>query len=227
MKERGILFSGQMVKAILGGRKTQTRRIVKLPKSKNLEYRFDGARKDGGENSPFRAGEYLHIPFRHVDEDWSHGTSERLFCPYGEPSDRLWVKETFQTVAWGKVVKPEKIRAWIEANNFSNGVVYYRAGGVDYDHIWRPSIFMPRWASRITLEITNIRVERLQEISEGDAIAEGVETIMGGFYKNYGGGEIAGVADATTSYMTLWDSINGNWNANPWVWIIDFKKINP
>lgn len=157
-------------------------------------------------------------------------------CPYGEVGDRIWVRETFQ----GPLVSEElfeEYRAHPEKFETPQYCEYSADGGAkpeycDLDdnlrHGWRPSIHMPRWASRILLEITNVRVERLNSISQEDARAEG---IIDGGCLNCGEPEPCGCAnpepDATDAFAYLWQSIYGqeNWNANPWVWVIEFKRI--
>lgn len=190
MKERGMIFNGEMVRAILDGRKTQTRRTVKPQPDE------DGLAKVT--NGPW------------VD------TSERNYrCPFGAAGDRIWVRET-----WA--------RYNIDQN--SHDIAYRATTPEDWpeDGRWRPSIHMPRWASRILLEITNVRVERLNAISEEDARAEG---IIDGGCLNCGEPEPCGCAnpepDATDAFAYLWQSIYGqeNWNANPWVWVISFKRV--
>lgn len=225
MKERPILFSGSMVRAILDGSKTQTRRAVK------------------------------HIPALGSPEAWCDLRLERLigdyrrYCPYGVPSDRLWVRESgrmsegrfFAYAASPGVarcaddkgfitVSPEEAQSWTPEQ--------WRSGG------WKPvpSIFMPRWASRLTLEIVSVRVERLQNISEEDAIADGgfktnapdspefgylphdfdpVDCVIPGEdpYDDYW--------PAIRCFQRLWESINGpgSWESNPWVWVVKFKKL--
>lgn len=158
-REYPILFSGPMVRAILEGRKTQTRRVIQLPRCKGREFRWEGAWKDGP--SPFNDGEYLHIPFRLVadgPDGWEHGMTEREFCPYGVPGDRLWVREAFA----------------LEPKSYAGDIVHYRADLEQNSWSWRPSIHMPRWACRLRLEVTSVCVERLQDISEVDAKAEGI-----------------------------------------------------
>jgi len=184
VKSKPILFSGPMVRAILDGRKTQTRRVVKqlLP-----ENRREGL------------------------------TISASMCPYGkprykrDPGDRLWVKES-----------------WIPAY-FSDKRPGYRADWRDPEDIpepkWKPSLFMPRWASRITLEITGVRVERVKAISEDDAKAEGVEG------DNVGDFGIP-CKEYVIPFADLWDSINGkkpgrSWADNPWVWVIEFERVKP
>jgi hypothetical protein len=210
MKERPILMSGAMVKALLAGTKTQTRRIVK-PQSL-----FDG--KDG-------------ILRLHPNQQGS---------PYGEVGDRLWVRETWALTwfstdietgyadDWGNVNKNRLDQIQGVEDLRSCEKVVFDADGKweprkeDRGFNWKPSIFMPRWASRITLEITSVRVERLQDISETDAIAEGIT--MAEFPKCVWPGDWT----ARDAFAVLWDKINGkraSWADNPWVWIVEFKKM--
>lgn len=181
MKERPILFSGPMVRAILEGRKTQTRRVVKPQPA--------------------------HIPG--IGTVLNIDTITGRACPYGNPGDRLWVRET-----WAH-------RRWMLGDASPNPTTVYRADGEDLKGCarWRPSIHMPRWASRIALEVVSVRVERLQDISEDDAKAEGV-TIKG--TSRYDG-------EARDAFEALWCSINGadSWEINPWCWCISFKVIKP
>lgn len=206
MKERPILFSGPMVRAILEGRKTQTRRIVKgAPEcpsgwypdayNKTVNWTFWGPR-----NSP------------------DHGRcSLPLFrCPYGQPGDRLWVRETgweppeptMRDLREGADTWPPY--AW-DADGISEAEAEQIRG---WGWKRRPSIHMPRWASRITLEIESVRVERLQEITPEDCRAEGMPHDNNDIGVRYGFGQ-------------LWNSINGkgSWAANPWVWVITFRKV--
>ena len=187
MKERPMLFSAPMVRAILDGRKTVTRRIVK---ARDLEW-MD-----------------VHQGLREPDN------AER--CPYGQPGDRLWVRETFARI-------DGQTRPWIETDyqaTYTNGDRLGDTLGIKKR--WTPSIHMPRHASRITLEVTGVRVERLQDISEADAQAEGwtrrpeVSTDP----------QVHKEA-ARDWFMDLWESINGpgSWDANPWVWVLDFKGL--
>jgi len=177
MKERPIIFSSPMVKAILEGRKTQTRRVVR-DQPEGMDPCYGKAfRKDFGGRR----------------------------CPYGAPGDFLWVKETFAK-------PPHEDR------------IIYRATAASYEdateYKWRPSIFMPRTASRIDLEIVNVLVERLQEISEEDAIKEGCPEQD--WYRVPGG--------PGKWFSSTWDKINGEkcpWISNPWVWCIEFKRVTP
>jgi hypothetical protein len=213
MKTRPILFSGEMVCAILAGTKTQTRRTVKpLPVSDSLIAGAAPQIDSDGDCVWFRN----NLPII--------GSKNK----YGIPGDRLWVRETWKPHcegpisdkfplgtcvkyrADGRCIKPiewtDDQGAWCEANE-------------EMTH-WRPSIFMPRWASRITLEIVSVRVERLQDISEADAEAEGID-----FIRHYP--DCDETLSAKTLYEVLWESINGkgSWAANPWVWVVEFKRI--
>lgn len=174
--ERPILFSGEMVRAILAGRKTQTRRIAR-PQPPTVE-----------------AANALSGPDYYT-------TNAGLRCPYGKPGDRLWVRETWAANATLNLHKPSELRG---------ESIYYRAThGNDSHFVWRPSIHMPKWASRITLEITGVRVERVDSISLEDAIAEG--------FKGYG------------EFLRVFYELNrGRCTAadNPWAWVVEFRRIN-
>ncbi len=205
MNEYPILFSAEMVRAILDGRKTQTRRIIK---AKHEEGVICGAAAAPG----------------HAIESWGGGQwsravhSECLASPYGAIGDKLWVKETW--AAWDKFDGDAseisgRAKDLVE-RGITQGHISYRADPQTHADKWRPSIFMPRWASRITLEIVSVRVERLQDISHRDALAEGVEYDV----SKQDGNPIA-------RYQKLWESINGkgSWAQNPWVWCVEFKKL--
>lgn len=206
MKERPILFSGAMVRAILEGIKTQTRRIVKPV----LGPRADWTPWEGVGWKP--NGLMADIP--------SEAFSKMLYCPYGEVGDYLWVKETFQTGEF--------------ACNEPRGFVY-RATELDWETCegwkWKPSIFMPRAASRISLEITGMQIERLQDITGEDCVAEGIplENHKCGCERCATTSELctATQSDLVMAYQELWDSINGkgSWAKNPYVWVLEFRRI--
>lgn len=197
IREKGLIFNSEMVRAILDGRKTQTRRPIKWKQTRFTEI---GEREDGSK-----------WPW---SEDAEHACDFWHPCPFGAVGDRIWVRET-----WNKY----------------GGLLTYRA---DHDWIddmrketvctakWVPSIHMPRWASRILLEITDVRVERLNAISQEDAQAEGME--LTGWRPTYSdpdsGGEVMTPYD---NFAELWSSIYGDesWKANPWVWVIEFKRV--
>ncbi len=201
-KERPILFSGAMVRAILEGRKTQTRRVCKP--------RFD----DKKPCEHFAPVEYDVRPS--MERHCEHG-SESTPCPYGVFGDRLWVRETW---------RPHDVACAVKG---TCPLVRYRADGgwscgckplcKEPGGPWKPSIHMPRWASRITLEVTGVRVERVQEISVEDCNAEGCprqpwDQVEGGPEK---------------WYRTLWNEINMDlgygWDVNPFVWVVEFKRV--
>ncbi|HBU9459720.1 TPA: hypothetical protein MDH73_004652 [Klebsiella pneumoniae] len=193
ISERGMIFNAEMVRALLDGRKTQTRRIIKdctvgrdpISKFIKIGKKFIGC-------YPEDVPELI-----------------RECCPYGVPGDRIWVRET-----------------WAEAGASAPDLKLYRANYPEhvpsiYENVppaeeirWTPSIHMPRTASRILLEITDVRVERLRSMSQGDARAEGVIAA-------------SGPMEAGLAFRELWDSIYGeeSWKANPWVWVIEFKRV--
>ena len=211
MKERPILFSAPMVRARLDGSKTQTRRVVK-PQPPTTEAVRKLAGIDYSWISPDRPGMEYHRPAGPV---WAvrklMGVEPEIRCPYGQPGDRLWVRETW----W----HDEEDNAIIYRADPGSSIVDVNKHETDLPkYNWRPSIFMPRCASRITLEITRIRIEHLQAINEVDAIAEGAPWAACGSPQD--GSHKAG-------YAKLWESIHGpgSWDANPWVWVIEFKGL--
>ncbi len=220
MKTRPILMNGPMVRAVLSGQKTQTRRLVK------------GIVEDVRKGDWYADRRLVHKPtcqlgFCETVDDGvlacggydlePNGAGIR--SPYGQPGDRLWVRETWGLFDTEPKDGPEKAK------------VFYRATDGDRDELryqlWRPSIHMPRWASRITLEVASVRVERLQDITEADAIAEGVERLTDDDGWRCYLGECGGYTNALTSFRSLWESINGpgSWAANPWVWRVEFKRV--
>lgn len=209
--KKPILFSAPMVRAILEGRKTQTRRIVKpQPPSRYNWNQYDGSEWFWND--------------RQGDDDmmgWWPSYEFGQKCPYGKVGELLWVRET-----WRETGSAQMASGSIPKFGNRNQVAYFVDG--EHDGPWRPSIFMPRWASRITLKITDVRVQRLQDISESDAIAEGIEQ-EDGHWKDYLDGDSSYATSAIFSYKSLWQSINGadSWDANPWVWVIEFKRLQP
>jgi hypothetical protein len=193
LKERPILFSAPMVRALLAGTKTQTRRVCKPQPI--ADARFVG-------------GHYLPATKRNPGQEISvEAPYVHIACPYGQRGDRLWVRETWRRdidkIDGARLVQYRADDAIVEAPR-----TYFDLPSAG----WIPSIHMPRWASRITLEVTGVRVELLQEISEADAISEGTPFPCGGWV----GG-----------YQKLWESIHGpgSWEANPWVWVVEFKRV--
>lgn len=219
MADRPLLFSGLMVQALLAGRKTQTRRLLK-PQPDGHVWRYGWSKEDG---ATFSAGNELlsgRIPI------WA--------------GDRLWVKETWRAHGWhadcveiayaaqrGMVGWSEQHEQIRYPGGDRNAFKYYAPKGPDF---WRPSIFMPRWASRLTLLVTDVRVERLQDISEDDAIAEGVVKVRDACHVIRGFDyDRSGLCHthAVTPYAKLWDHINGDgsWSDNPWVIAYTFSVI--
>lgn len=201
MKERPILFSAEMVRAILAGEKTQTRRPITHRHEWAIEER-------DGKPWPW------HPPYVYAEDDaWMN-------CPHGVPGDRLWVRE-----------------AWAPADGRHSVVpIVYRADGDDQpclDDRWRPSIHMPRWASRLTLEVVSVRVERVNEITEDAACAEGIsfqddsKDAWRGF-RSFDGTCL--YATAKQAFMQGWDSLYAKtpnaWDSNPWVWCVEFRRVD-
>lgn len=192
MKERPIQFSAPMVLALLDGTKTQTRRIMKSP-----PHHLDGGVPFGD-------------PPAWAMREGAAAGSAVMRCPYGKRGDRLWVREAWRTVEVADPLPPRELdaayRLWREAD------APHQPG---YGKL-RPGMHMPRWAGRITLEVTGVRVERLQDISRGDAMSEGCP------FPNMAQGD-----DPRAWFRDLWNSINGAgaWDANPWVWVVEFKRL--
>lgn len=223
-REKPVIFPPEMVRAILDGRKTMTRRLVKHP--------------SGPVPSAFEYCEGVWLPSFATEHDRVNADVGHRYCPYGKVGDRLWVKETWnyggftlgdnQRFTAPFITKTEpNIPTWVE----------YAAAVPDGEHPpkWRPSIHMPRWASRITLEITAVKVERLNSITEEDALAEGVASLpvkvlgWGSPAEQGGYGELPVQPDPLTVFEMLWESIHGRgaWKLNPWVFAISFKRIAP
>lgn len=222
MKERPIIFSSPMVRAILDGRKSQTRRIVK--KQISDIHKFQGwiigstdKKRDGCAS-------------------WGIGEGALIYdlvvarCPYGKPGDRLWVRETWQ----GPLFYDEIPEDWNSDKYKTPEYCYYKASGDSCDFTdsddnfverWSPSIHMPRWASRILLEVTNVRVERLHDISEEDAKAEG------SYVCDYFGRRLLDQSSNQGcykwGYRSIWESLNGSgsWHLNPFVWVVEFRTL--
>ncbi|HDZ0557824.1 TPA: hypothetical protein RRU08_003758 [Klebsiella pneumoniae] len=234
MKEHGMIFNGEMVWAILDGRKTQTRRIMK-PQPEPCPH--------GGHWWPSNVFKTM----LHVEEEMQNGKGGwgglvGDACPFGDVGDRIWVREAYRFPASLDDVSPTGVGEMAVATGYRKpwAPTFYEFTGTFSDG-WkgfetppkvsdagklRPSIHMPRWASRILLEITDVRVERLNAISQEDAQAEGME--LTGWRPTYSdpdsGGEVMTPYD---NFAELWSSIYGDesWKANPWVWVISFKRV--
>lgn len=208
MKEHPILYTPGNVRAILDGRKTQTRRIVKLPKAPNNLGSWEETIW-GGVGCTMKG-----TPVHAEVAIWHTRTGTVVTCPYGHVGDRLWVKEGLERHGSicryrrdREVIAPARCWEW-QRNTLSPR-------------------HMPKWAARLWLEITEVRVQRLQDCSENDAIAEGVEYFYAGLFRDYIQPGDVGIDGAIGSYQSLWESINGpgSWEQNPWVWAITFKRI--
>ena len=213
MEERGILFNGEMVRAIIDGRKTQTRRVVKPQPP--LRW------------SKVRWIDLLRCAWAYM---WPNADKHVVKCPYGQPGDRLWVRETCRAEELESGLDGVRYRAdmaFVEIENSQLASERWcslaREVGADVLK-WRPSIHMPRWASRITLEVVSVRVERVQEITPEDAEAEGIALTAK---------EQASTNSASKfcpKFRFLWDSINVKrgygWAVNPWVWVVEFKRVD-
>lgn len=225
MKESPILFNTDMVQAIWSGHKSQTRRVVK---EELIVWQAE-----------FESGNLPHV----IRSEPSLQYYLENRCPFGQIGDQLWVRETWHVepnVQGWSMDENEPCTGWIEykaggskevtAPNFDAVQRCFPKGEVDWDFLpsdWRPSIFMPRWASRIQLEITNIRIERLNDISEQDAESEGCIADPCDHARQIC--EDIGCCGPTAKghFKYIWESINGanSWDKNPWVWVIEFKVI--
>lgn len=210
MKERPILFSAPMVRALLAGTKTQTRRVVKpkMPLEQHAAIRPNGT-------------EFLVEYWPKQERTMGNfGRCERIVCPYGQPGDRLWVRES-----------------WARTTVLGRPLTVYREGDntTDYGGPWKPGIHMFRRDSRITLEVTGVRVERLQDIAEADAKAEGAPSIK--YNKAYSipfrmmAGGAFPMESHIYGYQNVWVDVHGgnadSWHSNPWVWVVEFKRVTP
>jgi hypothetical protein len=213
MKERPILFSAPMVRALLAGTKTQTRRVMKP----QLVY--------GTVAGLFNS---WYLPRGEGGGTLYPNGKEKILgsCPYGQPGDRLWVREAWGLHAYGD--DTDWLKGGCTAMDLDDHVIAYRAdwGPLQDSCHWRPSIHMPRAASRITLEITSVRVERLRDISFADAAAEGLHYTSERLDR-WSADASSWHATPQQAYRALWESINGpeSWAANPWVWVISFKRL--
>ena len=206
MRERPILFGSPMVQAILAGTKTQTRRVIK-------------PHPDSRPAADFVGGVW------HEEDEF--GDSHPIRCPYGQPGDRLWVRET-----WARVPRTAYAPPLTKPDPHDTDMsALYRAGfdRSDGGIRWRPSIHMPRWAARLTLEVLRVWAERVQDITEEGARAEGVEPVMVDTGGQQPWGEWINQPDYIAPFMDLWDDINDKrgfgWHKNPWVWVVEFKRV--
>ena len=216
MKERPVIFNGEMVRAILAGRKTQTRRVMKVQPPEGW-----WPLNSFGVEDPIARTYTKAVVDRHgymqagpqvfgvADETWG------AVSPFGQQGDRLWVRETHREVGYSECGCSDHCEC-------KKGGYAYRADGFDGEEKWTPSIHMPRSACRLLLEITDVRVERLNDINEQDAIAEGMDdgsspaAIAAGWFEK-----------PSRAFRRLWERIYGqeSWDSNPWVWVVEFKQV--
>ncbi len=199
-----------MVRAVLDGRKSQTRRVIKIQ----------------SENKDFAGGWQFTFSNKHP---YKYASLEAIecdiesYCPYGQPGDRLWAKETFQIHKWPSIFSSG---SKIAKDPFSEDVVIYYKEAVEKQGEqftnWKPSVHMPRWASRITLEITNVRVERVQDMKHEDFLTEGMNPCPKGH-------EPTECTCTMNQFQYLWHDLYSKkgygWDKNPWVWVLEFKRI--
>ena len=238
MKERPIIMSAESVQAILDGRKTQTRMVVKVANGMpcGVGVHFDGKTKG-------LKAFYIN----------ANGDINDYRCPHGQKGDRLWVKETFLNYQLllarkGKGHAPDYYEEYFDGEfayksdgyntvkSFKRDKIIMTDGCIDCEvdgNKWKSPLFMPKKASRLTLEITNVRVERLQDITEDDAIAEGIKLNKSEFNNSYQCKDYLDdenfYFDAKGSYESLWDKLNAkrgySWDSNPFVWVIEFRRV--
>lgn len=226
MKERPVIFNGEMVRAILDGRKTQTRRVMKHQPKQHDHKNYDTAPWSDAPPAYYNVNS-ADWACKYCGEGIGFDGRSVYRCPFGRVGDRLWVREAYQ----GPLFNFDQMETYLEDTSKFERPEFceYRADGgktpeyYDADdnlrYGWKPSIHMPRWASRITLEITAVRVERLQDTSEEDAKSEGVAPSQ----------HIITPPEALyrVGFLKLWQSIYGeeSWGANPWVWVIEFRRV--
>lgn len=220
-KEYPIIMQTESVRAILQGRKMQTRRVVK-PQPAAIEAEIYADLYNHGPNWAF------WLPDNRMTEPrtWR--------CPYGQPGDRLWVRETWCPVHFGSYEPISGMaRQWECCIQYAADPAqgYHQCFDV-YASKWHPSLYMPRWASRVTLEIVKVRVERVQEISEQDCVAEGLVSFQTRYelmWASRPGPHGEWWLSPRTAYQRLWDAINAKrgygWGSNPWVWVLEFRRL--
>jgi hypothetical protein len=229
--EHPIIFSGPMVRALLAGTKTQTRRLVRLG---SMAAEPDSDFEPGERWGYTRIGQRDDGAWRVWMTEYPEEGSVTVRCPYGQPGDRLWVREKWAAGACSEGLRPNCLSpAFYWGLRSDNTGLWYSADAAEPLHPvtprgkWRPSIHMPRWASRLTLEVTEVRAQRLQSITEADARAEGFSSESMPARVNCKPGTVA-FFDPRHWFAVLWDSINSKrapWIENPWVWVISFAVV--
>jgi hypothetical protein len=216
IKERPILFSAPMVRAILKGRKTVTRRPVKGGQIPTEDPAEEGRHRWSAIAQ--RDPRYGFCVFGSTEAECAKELAEFAPCPYGKPGERLWVRETTSEDCRGSI-----------------STATYTADGAPSNLEWWysrrscPSIHMPRVACRILLEITDVRVERLWDIDDEQSLAEGIYSNpdVNDMYTADGDHHTSKRGGARSAFIHLWESTGGDWNGNPWVWVIEFKQVTP
>ncbi len=227
VQEKPILFSGAMVRKIIEDLKTNTRRVVQPQPPKEATFAGQMRCSDPKQDASFW---WMSGNPKDIDEWMSVDGTEPFFCPYGKPGDRLWVRETWQYFGGDEYLYQKSRQSVAYKATWDSDKCLWKEGTAEpttfdyWPETWRPSIHMPRWASRLTLEIVSVKVERVQEISQADAKAEGVTAVISK--------KIHGWTPHVLEFSLLWDSINAKreggkyaWAANPFVWAISFKKV--
>jgi len=222
MKSKPIIFSEPMVKAILSGTKTQTRRIIRIQPQKDAM--GISLAKELGKGDKNRFGCIIQK---------SDGLVDFAKCPYGEVGDLLYVRErwTRGKIAVGELPDGRDSEPYVSQCTGENNIIYYQQcieNDVDTSECtWKPSIYMPKSASRIFLKVTGVRIERLNDINASEAIKEGIEPILNA-YTNYQNPQFP-TKSPIQSFRSLWEKIHGgaSWNYNPWVWVVEFELQKP
>lgn len=233
VKERPILFNGAMVRAILEGRKTVTRRALNNQMANGWQIVDPKHPMATITSTHPKKGKFGLLIRREIYPDSGKFEHDVIVSPFGRPGDRLWVRETWQ----GPLVDDNEQRAdphwWKDMSRYQNPAhCAYQASGDSCEFVdpdgdmqcrWKPSIHMPRWASRILLEITDVRVERLQAITYEQAAAEGIHRDHRMWFATDAGGQA--FQRPEQAFAQLWRQAGGDWDANPWVWVVEFKRV--
>ncbi|WP_426201092.1 hypothetical protein [Pseudomonas sp. TWP3-1] len=232
IKERPILFSAPMVRAILDGRKTVTRRPVK-----GAQIPTEDASVAAGERHRWMAiaqrdPRYGFGVFGATEAECAKELEEFAPCPYGRPGERLWVREAWACDAQVDSIAPRDLSQGEPIWYPADGAVRQTGCSMVTTGKGRPSIHMPRWACRILLEITDVRVERLQDLSDTEIEAEGIDldALADGqdrYDMCHAGAGADGRPTLQAAWRHLWESTGGDWEANPWVWVVEFKRVTP
>jgi len=228
VKERPILFNSAMVRAILEGRETVTRRALNNQMANGWQIVDPKHPMATITSAHPKKGKFGLLIRREIYPDSGKFEHDIIVSPFGRPGDRLWVRETwycdhFEVIS-GPYLKPADLN--LDEARGDGTLVYAADGLAPYEceqPAWKPSIHMPRWASRILLEITDVRVERLQAITYEQAAAEGIHRDHRMWFATDAGGQA--FQRPEQAFAQLWRQTGGDWDANPWVWVIEFKRV--